>query len=272
MANYSPNDAAAFNKLIQSGLSTADAAKQAGITPEAAGQYALGNNNNLGSLNPGVAAAPATDLTTFPVQAIPQALSGQPAQGVQLASAAKPAASPTPQFRVEGILNPDGSITFIPPTATPGPVPNAGNGQATTPGPANKTPVAPTDGGRGTGNIERPIEQAPPLPNNTVTPVIANGQPPAAAPAAAPAANVPVPVFNTPGAAQNGQGGTVPIATPAPAVSGNGQTPAPAVTTPSTGVAGPLADELSAYPPPTVNNQVNAKEPFRVEVTGMGKC
>ena len=318
MANYNPNDAAAFNKALQSGLSTADAAKQAGITPAAAAQYALGSNNNLGSQNPGVAATPATEKSTFATQAIPQTASGQPAQGVQLASAAKPAASPTP-FRIEGILNRDGTITFIPPTAQPGPVPGAGNGQATTPGPASQTPVAPSDGGRGTGLIERPIEQAPPLTNNTVTPVDVtktslSNQPPAAAPAT-PAANVPVPVFNTPGAAQNGQGGTVPVAapeaapspttfsptdprvtaaSPVPAVGGNGQAPAPAVTTPSTGSAGPVADELSAYPPPTVNNQVAApaaepvidelsayppptvnnqvaaKEPFRVEVVGPG--
>jgi len=232
MANYNPNDAAAFNKALQSGLSTADAAKQAGITPAAAAQYALGSNNNLGSQNPGVAATPATEQSTFATQAIPQTFSGQPAQGVQLASAATP-------LRREGIVERNGTITFIPQDAPVGTVPGAGNGQATTPGPASQTPVAPTDGGRGTGLIERPIEQAPPLPNNTVTPVIANGQPPAAAPAATPAANVPVPVFNTPGAAQNGQGGTVPVAAPAPAVSGNGQAPVPAVTTPSTGSAGP---------------------------------
>ena len=288
MANYNPNDAAAFNKALQSGLSTADAAKQAGITPAAAAQYALGNNNNLGSQNPGIAATPATEQSTFATQAIPQTFSGQPAQGVQLASAATP-------LRIEGILERDGTITFIPPDAPPGTVPSAGNGQ-TTPvrpatttarpaisgsGQANAAPAiaAPPDDttpvssgfGIGIGTITAPITPAPPLPDNTVIPVIANGQPPAPAVTPTPAATVPV-----------------------PAVSGNGQTPAQAVTTPSTGIAGPLAndldpyppnpvnnqvaapiaapvtDELSAYPPPTVNNQVAAKEPFRVEVTGTG--
>ena len=288
MANYNPNDAAAFNKALQSGLSTADAAKQAGITPAAAAQYALGNNNNLGSQNPGIAATPATEQSTFATQAIPQTFSGQPAQGVQLASAATP-------LRIEGILERDGTITFIPPDAPPGTVPSAGNGQTTPVRPAtttarpaisgsgqanaapaiaappvDKTPVS-SGFGIGIGTITAPITPAPPLPDNTVIPVIANGQPPAPAVTPTPAATVPV-----------------------PAVSGNGQTPAQAVTTPSTGIAGPLAndldpyppnpvnnqvaapiaapvtDELSAYPPPTVNNQVAAKEPFRVEVTGTG--
>jgi len=255
MANYNPNDAAAFNKALQSGLSTADAAKQAGITPAAAAQYALGSNNNLGSQNPGIAATPATEQSTFATQAIPQTASGQPAQGVQLAAAATP-------LRIEGIVERNGTITFIPQDAPVGTTPGAGNGQATTSGPANKTPVAPTDGGRGTGNIERPIEQAPPLPNNTVTPVIANGQPPAAAPATTPATNVPVPVFNTPGAAQNGQGGTVPIVAPAPVFStpgaaqdGQGGTaptaePAPVVTgpRPGTGFGDGNAEDLALFP------------------------
>jgi hypothetical protein len=89
MAIYNPNDAAAFNKALQSGLSAADAAKQVGITPEAANQYALGNNSNLGSLTPGISSTPATEQTVFTTQQIPQTVSGQPAQGVQLALNAK---------------------------------------------------------------------------------------------------------------------------------------------------------------------------------------
>ena len=270
---YNPNAAATFNKLIQSGLSTTDAAQQVGITPDVAAQYALGNNNNLGSLNPGVGAAPATDLTTFPVQAIPQALSGQPAQGVQLASAAPPV--------LNGTVNRDGTITFFTP----------GQNQTLSPGPPTTTTQNVGPFASGYRGVAGPLTQAPPLPNSTVVPVIANGQPPAAAPAATPAATVPAPVFNTPGAAQNGQGGTVPIATPAAAPSPTTSSPTdPRVnsTTPVPVVGGTDTDFVAkpgelgstvAAPEPSTDTGFVAKpgelgstvpEPYRVEVTGTG--
>ena len=198
---YNPNAAATFNKLIQSGLSTADAAQQAGITPDVAAQYALGNNNNLGSLNPGVGAAPATEQSIFSTQVIPQALSGQPAQGVQLASAAPPVSF--------GTVNADGTITFLTPGQDQtGPATTTARPAISASGQANAAPViAPVIG---TGNVELLLIPAPPLPDRRVVSVDV----------------VPVPVFNTPGAAQLGQGGTVPTA-------------APEV----------VPDELSAYPP-----------------------
>jgi hypothetical protein len=43
---YDPNQAGLFNKLIQTGLNTANAAVQSGIA--ATKDFALGNNGNLG--------------------------------------------------------------------------------------------------------------------------------------------------------------------------------------------------------------------------------
>jgi hypothetical protein len=43
---YNPNQAGLFNRLIQSGLNTANAALQAGITSTK--DFALGDNGNLG--------------------------------------------------------------------------------------------------------------------------------------------------------------------------------------------------------------------------------
>jgi hypothetical protein len=79
---YDPNQAGAFNKALQSGLSTADAATQAGIT--ATKDFALGTNGNLGGLIPGANAAPATGQATFQSVDFAQTFSGQPAQGTQL--------------------------------------------------------------------------------------------------------------------------------------------------------------------------------------------
>lgn len=139
---YDPNQAGLFNKLIQSGLSTANAALQSGITDSK--DFALGNNGNLGGLIPGANAVLGPG-DTFQNVNFAQTVSGQPAQGVQLAAAAP--------FVVEGILERNGTITFVPPTATPGPT-TSGSG------------VAPP----------APLPQAPPLPNNTVTNVDVTGQ------------------------------------------------------------------------------------------------
>ena len=140
---YDPNQAGAFNKALQSGLSTADAAAQAGITDTK--DFALGTNGNLGGLIPGANAAPATGQATFQSVDFAQTFSGQPAQGTQLAAAAP--------FVVQGIVNRDGTITFVPPTAAPGPA-TSGSGVA---------PLA-------------PLPQAPPLPDNTVINVDVRGQ------------------------------------------------------------------------------------------------
>ena len=301
MANYNPNDAAAFNKLIQSGLSTADAAKQAGITPDAAGQYALGNNNNLGSLNPGVGAAPATDLTTFPVQAIPQALSGQPAQGVQLASAAPPI--------LNGVVNKDGTITFFSPgqdqTLSPGPATTtakpaiSGSGQANS-APATTPPTTTTQNvgpfASGYRGVAGPLTQAPPLPNSTVVPVDVTGQPPASTTAAPPVDKAPVgsgqgngnitqPLTQAPPLPNNtvtpvNADGQPPAAVDNPRV--NSTTPVPAVGGTDTGfVAKPGELGSTAAPAPSTDtgfvakpgelgSTVAAPEPYRVEVTGPG--
>jgi hypothetical protein len=271
MANYNPNDAAAFNKLIQNGLSTADAAKQAGITPEAASQYALGNNNNLGSLNPGVGAAPATDLTTFPVQPIPQALSGQPAQGVQLASAAP--------LVLNGTVNRDGTITFFTP----------GQNQTLSPGPPTTTTQNVGPFATGYRGVAGPLEQAPPLPNSTVVPVDVTGPPTADnAPRATPS---PTPAVSSNGQPAIVENPRVNSTTPVPAVSSSGQTPAasdpvPATNQPftvevvGTGTNQNAAEDarLARAPGPVFNTPGAAQdgqggttpEPFRVEVTGTG--
>ena len=227
MAIYNPNDAAAFNKLIQSGLGAADAAKQVGITSEAANQYALGNNSNLGSLTPGISSTPATEQTVFTTQQIPQTVFGQPAQGVQLALNAKqveafraipgnenipfvqnPEGPPGDFIRIIDIGQPTTTNTARPaisgsgqansPLISAGPPTNTARPAISASGQANAAPViAPAIG---TGNVELLLITAPPLPDNRVVSVDV----------------VPVPAFNTPGAAQNGQGGTVPTAEPAP--------------------------------------------------------
>ena len=84
---YDPNQAGAFNKALQSGLSTANAAAQAGITDTK--DFALGTNGNLGGLIPGANAAPATGQATFQSVDFAQTFSGQPAQGTQLAMNAR---------------------------------------------------------------------------------------------------------------------------------------------------------------------------------------
>ena len=264
MAIYNPNDAAAFNKLIQSGLGAADAAKQVGITSEAANQYALGNNSNLGSLTPGISSTPATEQTVFTTQQIPQTVSGQPAQGVQLALNAK-------QVEAFRAIPGNENIPFVQnPEGPPGDLIRIINiGQPTT----NTARPAIS----GSGQAISPLIHAPPLPNHRLVPVDVTGLPTAdnaprataaepfrvevtgtgitqsaaedarlarapiplsALPTARPLSNnivvpvdvTPAPVFRIPGAAQDGQGGTVPTAAPAP-----------------------VPDEESAYPPNPVD-------------------
>ena len=129
---YDPNQAGAFNKALQSGLSTADAATQAGIT--ATKDFALGTNGNLGGLIPGANAAPATGQATFQSVDFAQTFSGQPAQGTQLAMNA----AQVQEFRatpgnqgIPFVQNPEGppgdlvpqiDVTATPPTTTPGAV------------------------------------------------------------------------------------------------------------------------------------------------------
>ena len=127
---YDPNQAGAFNKALQSGLSTADAAAQAGIT--ATKDFELGTNGNLGGLIPGADAAPATGQATFQSVDFAQTFSGQPAQGTQLAMNA----AQVQEFRatpgnenIPFVQNPTGpagdlipqiDVTATPPTTTPG--------------------------------------------------------------------------------------------------------------------------------------------------------
>jgi hypothetical protein len=81
---YDPNQAGLFNKLIQTGLNTANAALQSGIA--ATKDFALGNNGNLGALIPGANAVPATIQSTFQSVDFAQTVSGQPTQMAALAA------------------------------------------------------------------------------------------------------------------------------------------------------------------------------------------
>jgi len=89
---YDPNQAGLFNKLIQSGLNTANAALQAGITSTK--DFALGNNGNLGGLIPGANAVPATTQSVFQSVNFAETVSGQPTQLAALATNAAPLDAP----------------------------------------------------------------------------------------------------------------------------------------------------------------------------------
>jgi hypothetical protein len=89
---YNPNQAGLFNRLIQSGLNTANAALQAGITSTK--DFALGDNGNLGGLIPGANAVPATAQTVFQSVRFAETASGQPIQLAALATNAAPIAVP----------------------------------------------------------------------------------------------------------------------------------------------------------------------------------
>ena len=92
---YDPNQAGLFNKLIQTGLNTANAALQSGIA--ATKDFALGNNGNLGALIPGANSVPATAQSTFQSVDFAQTFSGRPIQMAALAAnAAALPASPVP--------------------------------------------------------------------------------------------------------------------------------------------------------------------------------
>ena len=128
---YDPNQAGAFNKALQSGLSTANAAAQAGITDTK--DFALGTNGNLGGLIPGANAVLGPG-DTFQSVDFAQTFSGQPAQGTQLAMNA----AQVQEFRatpgnqgIPFVQNPEGpagdlvpqiDVTATPPTTTPGAV------------------------------------------------------------------------------------------------------------------------------------------------------
>ena len=88
---YDPNQAGLFNKLIQSGLNTANAALQAGITSTK--DFALGNNGNLGGLIPGANAVPGIG-DTFQNVNFAQTVSGQPTQLAAAAIGAAPLFTP----------------------------------------------------------------------------------------------------------------------------------------------------------------------------------
>lgn len=148
---YDPNQAGAFNKALQSGLSTADAALQAGIT--ATQDFALGTNGNLGGLIPGANAVLGPG-NTFQSVDFAQTFSGQPAQGTQLAMNA----AQVQQFRatpgnenIPFVQNPEGPpgdlIPYIvvtgtepPPTTTAG---NGGSGPAGAGGPVPSIEIPP---------------------------------------------------------------------------------------------------------------------------------
>ena len=85
---YNPNQAGLFNRLIQSGLNTANAALQAGITSTK--DFALGDNGNLGGLIPGANAVPATAQSVFQSVRFAETASGQPIQLAALATNAAP--------------------------------------------------------------------------------------------------------------------------------------------------------------------------------------
>jgi len=85
---YNPNQAGLFNRLIQSGLNTANAALQAGITSTK--DFALGDNGNLGGLIPGANAIPATAQSVFQSVRFAETASGQPIQLAALATNAAP--------------------------------------------------------------------------------------------------------------------------------------------------------------------------------------
>jgi len=89
---YNPNQAGLFNRLIQSGLNTANAALQAGITSTK--DFALGDNGNLGGLIPGANAVPATAQSVFQSVRFAETASGQPIQLAALATNAAPLDAP----------------------------------------------------------------------------------------------------------------------------------------------------------------------------------
>ena len=61
MADYSPKKAALYNKLIQSGVSPDAAFTQSGISEAETGNYALGDNGQLGATIAGAGKIPGVD-------------------------------------------------------------------------------------------------------------------------------------------------------------------------------------------------------------------
>lgn len=107
---YDPNQAGLFNKLIQTGLTTANAALQSGIA--ATKDFALGNNGNLGSLIPGANSIPATAQSTFQSVDFAQTVSGRPTQMAALAANAQPlSALPTVELTTPTVTGLDLTAT-----------------------------------------------------------------------------------------------------------------------------------------------------------------
>ena len=139
---YNPNQAGLFNRLIQSGLNTANAALQAGITSTK--DFALGDNGNLGGLIPGANAVPATAQSVFQSVRFAETASGQPIQLAALATNAAPL--PIPQT----IEIPPSPVTGLDLTATS---PFAAFTQAqAVPRPFNVAPEPQTQPGTGFGD------------------------------------------------------------------------------------------------------------------------
>jgi hypothetical protein len=107
---YDPNQAGLFNKLIQSGLNTANAALQSGISSTK--DFALGINGKLGGLIPGANAIPATAQTVFQSVRFAETASGQPIQLAALATNAAPLDVP------QTIVIPPAPVTGLDLTAT----------------------------------------------------------------------------------------------------------------------------------------------------------
>jgi len=107
---YDPNQAGLFNKLIQSGLNTANAALQSGISSTK--DFALGINGKLGGLIPGANAIPATAQTVFQSVRFAETASGQPIQLAALATSAAPLDAP------QTIVIPPAPVTGLDLTAT----------------------------------------------------------------------------------------------------------------------------------------------------------
>jgi len=85
---YKPNNAAAFNQLIQQGLTVEEASAQSGVSV-AASSYGYGTNSNAGAVIPG--AGGTTDTSGLTTVLYPQSGTGQPAQ--QPAQTSTPLAS-----------------------------------------------------------------------------------------------------------------------------------------------------------------------------------
>lgn len=189
---YNPNQAGLFNRLIQSGLNTANAALQAGITSTK--DFALGDNGNLGGLIPGANAIPATAQSVFQSVRFAETASGQPIQLAALATDAAPL--PVPQT----IEIPPSPVTGLDLTATS---PFAAFTQAqAVPRPFNVAPEPQTQPGTGFGDDDTSVfPTTSPVPQPTIYNVQAPGElgRGTAAPETVNANTAGLPIFNEEG-------------------------------------------------------------------------